>query len=322
MAVALGFGVLALFSVQGRAAAIREVEVGTALESWYHVNPLNEPSLVPPAAGIPPPEPPEDAPALSPFPAGNLHVGVTSGVETARSYVRLATSALTGEIVGGSLRLPLVTDPDSGAVTPEAAELLVCFAPDPGPDDVDGGTGALPEVDCSTSSTAIAQAGDAPVLVADLSSFGELLERGGLALLPGRSAVADQETWRVVIQGSDPADPTSGIRATLTLEVPDPTTGTPDVETGDFSPSFDMPTGFDSGEGLSFDEPRAEVVPVQPDASGPPPPPVEEPPVASGPFGFAPDDGFAYSAVLLLPVSLIAALGWFGTNLTRPISDA
>lgn len=318
MVVALGFGVLALVSLDARAAAPREIEVGTALESWYHVNPVNDPSLLPPAAGLEPPEPPEGTSGASPFPEGNLHVGVTAGVETARSYLRLATSALSGEIIGGALRLPLKTESESGAVSPEAAELLVCFSPDPGPDDMAGGTGALPEVDCSVSSSAVADAANPQFLTADLSPFGGLLEVGGLALLPGRSDVADQETWRAVIQGSDPADPTSGVRATLTVVVPEPTGG-PSVDSGDVG-AFDDSTEFDFSAPPSFAPPPAELAPPAPVEMAPPAPVTDEVPVASGPFAFVPEGGFAYSAVLLLPLSLAAALGWFGTNLTRPIS--
>lgn len=291
-----------LAALPARPAETRQVVVGTSLESWYHV---------PPAAA------PQGLPAASPFPEGNLHVGVTAGSESARSYLRLATAGLPGTIVGGALILPVLDDPAAGSLLPESASLRVCLAESPGEDGVEGGTPPLPPVDCGVSAPALLAEGDQPTFIADLTLFGDLPGTAGLAILPA-AGVAPEATWRVVFQGQ--ADLASGgVRARLEIasaeeDAPAPTNESPSFDLGSAAPDFGAQS-FEPAPSFSLPtptfEPAGPDLAIEPDLdSGPAP-------VAAAPIAFIPD-GFSYPAVLLLPLALIAALGWFGSNLTRP----
>lgn len=304
-AVAVGCLVLAavVLSTDGRALEPRRFAVGTTSESWYNSLPVELPLALP---------------ALSLFPAGNLHVGVVAGQETARSYVRLAAGDLPGDVIGGTLVLPLVTDPTSGSFLPETAALRVCLAEKTGDDGVEGASPPAPAVDCGTSSAAEFVEGDRPAFTVDLGPFGSLLSDYGLALLPD-PGVAPTSVWRVVVKGFDPATPSEGIHGLLDVLVPELGPASESEFAAPADPefgNFDLDSSaFVAGE--SFEA-------FTPAPLGDPDPSVEELEVAqpveafpAAPIAFLPD-GFSYPAVLLMPLALLAALGWFGSNLTRP----
>lgn len=321
----------------GRSAGFETVEVTTSHESWYHVTPLNAPSLLPPAGGVRPPSVPPEVPSLSPFAANRLQVGLVAGVESARTYLRLAAGSVDGEVVGGVLRLPLDLDPGAGSLLPDSSGLVACVARGVGPE-VEGSFGEMPSVDCGTTSPVIAGDGAEPVLTVDLAPFGFLVQDEGIALIPSPAEVAAQDTWRVAIRGADPAEPGQGISATLVVD----SNAASEPSGGDGSGSFDPDqfdsggfgsSGFDPGDYGSGASARGSGEFSQPfdlGAPGTAEPSPSVPPVADfspetpaepfAPIGLI-SDGFAYSSVLLLPLGLIAAFGWFGLHLTRPIEN-
>ncbi len=172
----------------GQGADLSTVEVTTNHESWYHVTPLNAPSALPPAGGVRPPSVPPEVPAISPFAANRLQVGLAGGVESARTYLKLAAGAIDGEVVGGVLRLPLDLDPAAGSLLPESAGLVACVAR--GFDvEAEGSFGPMPAVDCATTSPAVLGEGPDPVLLVDLAPFGFLVQTEGIALLPSAAEI-------------------------------------------------------------------------------------------------------------------------------------
>jgi hypothetical protein len=321
-------GLLAIAIAPGlvRAAAVSEVPVGTSLEAWYHVAPT-EAGVVPSAGGVSPPPVPEGLPAVSPFPAHRLQVGLAAGVETARTYLRLATGSVSGDIVGGTLTLNVDPDPRSGSVTPEAAGLRLCLSATPAAA-AEGAIGGLPPVNCSVSSEGTFAAGDGPTFTFDLAPFATDLGGSALVVVPSGADATARESWRVAIRGTDPADPASRIQAVLAVEETDSDSfeadfgdaGTFDFSTDSTDFDFEGTPGgsvsFDEGQ-LSMPEPAPQQLAAAPAAGAAQPSPDVG---RAAPLAFLPE-GFAYSGVFLLPLALVGTLGWFGANLTRPVSD-
>ena len=105
-------GVLLTFSVGLEASAAPKEQVTTpaAKQAWY--------AQAPPCAAI-------DCsivPLVTPYPEDTLHVSISGGQETARTYLAFPlTVPAHSRLVGGELVLPIDADPAHGSVTPEDA---------------------------------------------------------------------------------------------------------------------------------------------------------------------------------------------------------
>lgn len=295
-----------LFALVGSAPARADTEVivPTAKESWYFTTPVAAPP---------------GAPALSPYPAGTLHVGVSGGQEDSRSYIALDLGSLPAdaEMTGGTLVLP-VAPAAAGTRSPESARLRVCRADDPD-EDVEGSTAPPPAADCSLSADAEYDA-DASVFEADLAQFIGFLD-GGLAIVPRPPAT--EESWHVAFHGREAeGEDAEPITARLELE-----------DAGD---AFEAPPFFDSGAFGADVHPEATFGqsapdpllggPVAPAPRSSPPPTAEVPPAEDGearvvgrPIVLGTSDGFKYSVIFLLPLLLLVAVPYFGHALTAPL---
>src|SRR5207244_8268599 len=105
------------------------------------------------------------------WPAGALHVGLSAGVEDARTYLKLDLGPVPSDatLTGGTLTLPIAPAAD-GTSSPEAAKVVVCFATAPFAAS-QGSPAPPPAVDCTTSAPAQFAAGPPPVLTVDLAPF-------------------------------------------------------------------------------------------------------------------------------------------------------
>ena len=110
-------------------------------EGWYQPNP----SCATPAGCSPAGPPPS-----SPYPAGTLHVGLSAGQETARSYLALPFATFTEMITAGTLTVPLDTAQADGSSSPETAKVQVCLT-SATITAVEGSFDPPPKVDCAAS---------------------------------------------------------------------------------------------------------------------------------------------------------------------------
>jgi hypothetical protein len=319
--LALALSVIAPLARSGPTqAATSSATVGASVESWY-LGPGTQsaPVAVAPLGGLP---------AANPYRAGTLHVGVAGGSETARTYLKLDASSL-GDAPLHAAKLVLPVDPDDGTLTPEAAQLTLCFAPDPGPA-VDGSLSTPPPVDCSASTAATFDATPSPRFVADLAELGiePAVRTGGIALVPSGAAAANRSSWHVAFytRSTAPA-PADAIHADV--ELADATVSSPVI-----APTIDDVSGTAddgvAGELDTLDEPEPafdfrDTPFARLEVAEPSVPPallarptsgavLAQPAATTAP----PDDGFAYSLVLALPLVLVAAFGLLASALSRP----
>jgi hypothetical protein len=283
---ALAFALAIAAIVAAPAAGARDVTVSTSTEAWY--------------ASLPP---------LSARPAGTLHVGVTAGIEDSRTYIALDLRELPSgaEVIGGTLNLPIDIE-DSEAM--HAAAIDVCAAADPGPS-VEGSTDPPPPVDCATH--AQARIGT-DALSVDLAPFADVLRSGGLALVPIGGGT---ESWHVAIWGR--GNP-KHITATTALRDDAPTAPAP-APADDASPTHPAAPVFSApGTEIAGRAPLAILAPPGRAVAR-----AGAPRLGGGATSLAPaapsaPDRYADSVVYLLPLVLLAGVGYLGSALTRPIS--
>lgn len=322
VAGALTAGVL-LLPVPVASAQPAPVTAGTAAEAWYRTLPVQAPAEADPCTlpvGCLPAAP---APLPSQYAAGTLHVGVAGGAEESRTYLALDLSGVEpgAEVTGGTLTLPVATDPSAGTTAPDQAALRACAVTAPVEDGVDGSLTGAPPVDCATSSDAAfvpAEAGAPAAFTVDLAPFAEVLSAGGssLALVP---AEEPGEAWHVAFSRRDrQAEGATPISASLQVaqeQTVEPAPADTGEATFDDAPlTLDTP-GLDAG--ASFAAPPLAAgeqplsAPVTPEVAAP----TAQVPVAAvlaGPF--------AYPAVFLLPLLVAGATGWTGRALTRDLA--
>lgn len=292
--LAVAIGALALGV--GPVRAEQAVEITTAVEAWY---------MTAPNGGVP------GGPAVSPYPAGSLHVGVAAGQEESRSYVALDLGDVDpdAEVVAARLVLPVDVANTRGA---ESASVRICRAPRP-QDAVSGSTAPPPPADCSLTTPAIYRAADA-TFEADLEPMLDVLDEG-IAIV---AAHAEGATWHVAFLGRAGSAP-SKITAVLRLAAPDAAMPAASASS----------TLHDSGALAAALHPES-VAPVPaiglsaPGAVAPLQPP--RPSVAGGgaptlapPLGVAAEEGFRYSVIFGLPLLLLVAVPYFGRALTAPV---
>src|SRR5205823_10646462 len=131
-----------------------------------------------------------------PYPEDTLHVSVTAGQETARTYIAFYLPA--SNLTGGTLTLPLDTSPSDGSVAPDTADLTAClvthsFKP------VRGSLETPPPANCHVSSPATYDAKHSSFTV-DLAAFVSHWTGGtaALAIVPSTTATQGNATWHTV----------------------------------------------------------------------------------------------------------------------------
>jgi hypothetical protein len=290
------------------AARAASTTAHTSDEAWYRPSPCAADVACSTTADTP-----------SPYPAHTLHVSVTAGQESARTYLTLDLSSMDRDAVltGGTLVLPLA-GPDSGSFSPEDAQLRACATSgDVG--DADGSSAAMPEVSCGVSSTATfvaATADERARFEIDLERFVDAWKDGSsasVAIMPTVASLTPATTWSVAFDGKDrDAEDVQPITARLLFEegdkvpaaadMPAITPTAPTRATGDAT-TFSMPR---------LDTPQPAVTRIEPSTSATADARSLVPVVAL-------DGGFAYPAVFLLPLGLLGLCAYLGWALTRPI---
>src|SRR4051812_20396597 len=175
------------------------VQVYDVAEAWY--------SAVPVSTCRPPlPCPPKPVPS-SPYPDDTLHVGVTAGKETARSYVVPDLSLLPFDAVVSSaaMTLPVASGTGDGSVRPETASINACFVTQQVTDGTSGSAETPPAYDASACVPAPYSAADLGYTV-DLGMFFPRWLAGapnyGVALVPDVSKATPGTAWQATFNGS------------------------------------------------------------------------------------------------------------------------
>lgn len=314
------FGVLlaGLFSSVAVAAPKERMTTPTSKEAWY--------AQAPPCSAL-------DCsivPLVTPYPEDTLHVALTGGQETARTYLSFPLPLPSGgELVDGELKLPIDTDPANGSVTPEEAEMVACLTTSKFKS-VRGSLDKPPRTNCRLRKAAIYDEKEIGFTV-DLRRFVTKWKKGhaALALVPSKGAQESQQTWHVVFPAApktdeeQQTDDAPEIIATLTYTIlgqGDPTFGgdpAPPPEAGDASTSFDSgtPPSFNSATDLGASQPVSDLAEAAP--------PTEVTPQGTTPVntfieGFA-GPGFAYPIVWALPLLLLLGFGAVGRALTKEL---
>lgn len=311
----LGAGLVAGAVVLAAAlpAVAASARVGTFSEAWYRGSIIAEDD---PVCGALPVECPKVGAPEGQQPEDTLHVGVSGGRETARTYFELDLAGLPlGRVIdGGSVRLPLA-GPDAGTTAPELADLVACFVPgfiQP----VEGGDPEeAPEVDCSLTAP-LAFGAETETFTFDLGPLttDEVWHSNAfsVAILPSEQALEEGQTWRVAFHGRDrdteDAEPISAnVRYTPpgTPDLGDPTPPPEPPDSGKPSPPGETPgTAFappdppSAQQPPTIEEPSAVQPPQVADAAPTPAPPDDDETLAAAPVVFS----YAYPQVWLLPL--------------------
>ena len=270
----------------------------------------------------------------SPYAAGTLHVGYSGAAEDSRTYLELNLSAIPfgAELSGGTLTLPVATDPQAGTLLPETAALQACLVATSVPDAIDGGINGAQPADCETSSPGVfvPAEGERPAaFTVDLAPFADAWAIGtaALAVVPATEQ-AEGASWHVAFSRRDrEAEGAEPITAELLLA----DGGDSDAPLGTGSgvslppPVEPSSGGFDPGSlaldaGVSFAAP-----PVAAEVTSPVTAPGQAPQAAPLPISSVAtmlDEPYAYPGVFVLPLVMAAAAGWLGRALTRDLAVA
>ena len=297
------------------AASERTVTVFMSSEAWYDETPACV-SLIDCSA----------VPSPSPYPEDTLHVAVTGGQETARTYLAFSSVVPSGgRLTGGTLQLPLDTESGDGSLAPEQAALVACLVTGE-VEPVRGSLAAPPPADCDASSQATYDAKTASFSV-DLAPFVEKWRAGvaALALVPSEEARQPSATWRVVFHAttkeSKDAPP---IVATLAYSMPPPSPSPSTVPSTPPSTGSgtggSLPSGGGSfgGGGGGFSVPTTTTTTTTTTTVGQsaPQPTAVAPPASLA--GYA-GPGFASPIVWALPLLFLVGIGAIGHVLTKDL---
>lgn len=260
-------------------------------------------------------------PPASAHPAETLHVGLSRGRETDRTYVEIDLTRVPSgaSLTGGSLVVP-VADAASGTSGAEGAELLACLAPQKF-EPARGSFASPPPADCSVSAVARFAAGEFRVPLSAFTTRWRDLGFAALALLPSSAALKSGHSWHIAISSQDRGHG-QPMKASLSHGAPEPAA---------FPGAGNADRPAAGASLLTDEEPGVPSAPTLPLAGDPAPglpeetaPEIALPPVRGGglPARAAPSApvGFAYPAVWLLPLALLVAGGVLGRSLTRPVT--
>ena len=309
-------------------------------ESWYQTSPAElgseDPTCALPIGCAPKPSAP-----IQPYPEDTLQIGVAAGRDTARSFVMLDLGKIPDDalITGGTLTLPVLTDPESGSSDPQTADLSACAVIGTVKKARGGAADDEPEFSCESAGTAKYVKGKQPAFTIDLKPLSTALSSGAVAIVPSKKAREDGATWRVAVPAKEHASKET-ITATLTYDQADALGGFPFppgpvAESGgggsvEDASAFDQPAG--SGAAGSFDDPAPPA--QQPQDAGAPAvaapaegaaPQKAKQPVVVGAAEAAPltpvalTDVYFYPGVWLAPLALAGIAGLLARSLTGEI---
>ena len=295
------------------AHADSQMTLTPTVEAWYQPNP----SCATPTGC----QDPTALPANSPYPAGTLHIALTAGQETARSYLALPLSGVVRTITSGSLTVPLDVSQNDGSSNASAAKVQVCVTSATFTA-VEGSFDNPPKIDCSTAVPAAYVEKPQPHLQADLTSLtSKLSSATGLVLLPDATKAGPGDSWRTVFSSHTRSDAAKTPPVTVTLSIADPPADSPDQQ-----PVVSLPDnatsslgGITPAAGTGFAAPPSVDVPT-----------VEAPavtaPHVSAPVNAAPvlvgktiTVGYAYPIVWLLPLAFLLLVPLAARALTRDL---
>ncbi len=268
-------------------------------------------------------------PAANPYPEDTLHVALSAGEETARTYISLSfILPADAELTGGTLELPVDTDPLHGSVAPETAKMIACLSTKRFKE-VRGSLDEPPATKCKVRQGATYNA-ERGLFTVDLDRFVDEWTGGiaALGLRPSDAALEGTDSWHVVFPAAKQERPDQpAIEATLVYTVADQTDDDFDFGGGGGDDPQPLDTGGSSTSsipGPSFD-PFAAPPATQPTTGATPAPSpsavaaTEPVPTAMVPIsGFA-GEGFAYPIVWALPLVLLVLYGAIGRALTKEL---
>jgi hypothetical protein len=313
-AALLVIGAVSLFLSPAHAAADAAKTIGgMTAESWYTSAPAGVCSS---PVGCPAP-----LSGGAVYPADTLHIGVTAGNETARTYVVPDLSQLPpgATILSAALTLPVSSAQGDGTSSPELASVKACLATKPVPDGKAGDLAGQPDVDCAISAAGRydAKANAVSVdIVAFIDAWQSGVARNGVALFPDTSTSAPTDAWHLALNGRKRS---TAPHVSLTLSYDD---AVPVVQAPE-PPVVDAPT-----------TPRPPLTglsaPVEQSAPVPPPafPGATVAPAVGAPISVgltrpvALSSQFRYPMVFLLPFAIAAGLVLFARMFVRDVTAA
>jgi hypothetical protein len=246
-------------------------------------------------------------PPVNPYPEDTLHIAVAGGQEVARTYASFSfTVPSAASLTGGSMTLPVDTNPLHGSLLPDRARMLACLVTEEF-GAVRGSLAVPPAIDCDASSPAVwDEKRDAFTI--ELRPFLAAWQEGeaAVALVPASAAQPSPDAWHVVL----PATPKEGSKAPRITAIIRYTTGRSGSGGPSDIPVLDIPPVGGTGVGFApFPQPPAAQPTVLPAA------PVVQPLYPGGFAGL----GFAYPIVWALPLAVLFGVGAIGRALTKEL---
>jgi hypothetical protein len=249
-------------------------------------------------------------PALSPYPKGTYHVGAALGRQTARAFIGVSLTKRAQTARGGTLSIPLDTNPADGSVAPSTAAINVCVIYQ-SLTSVEGAFVGAPTPNCLPAAPAKYVAKPAPHLVADLAPLGGKLGGvRGFALLP--ASASPTSAWHVVFKLPTDAAPKSELPK-LTLLIGNKAAAHPAKP----QPSAHHHNGAgSSGEAVPAG-PAPELPPAVTSTQPGNPDPVVAPTRTAGHYVTI---GYQYPEIWLLPLVLIVLVPFTIRAMTRDLT--
>lgn len=299
------FAVVAAATLAGSGAAssATATTLRPTAEAWYQPNPTCATPLG--CSGVAPPP-------VSPYPDATLHVGVSGGQETARSFIAFPLRSVTGTITAATLTLPLDTKPLSGDTSSATAHLAVCVTHDP-IEPVAGSFGARPGTDCSAAANAKYVPSPQPHFTVDLAPLVDALTAAtGFVVLPDSTKITPTEAWRVAFSAHDRSDADAPPAPSLSVTVGAAPVDEPAADESVFLPDLNVSlvdpllgTGFAAAPTV-VPTPRAPSI-------------LRVPGTVNAPRAIA-DVHYRYKVVWLLPLLLLALVPAIVRSLTKDLA--
>jgi hypothetical protein len=279
--------------------------VGDRAEAWYSAP---SGSLCLPLVGCLPLPLPLTLPSPLSFPAGTLHVGVTLGSESARSYVVPSLPVDAANLPSsGTLVLPVDSSPLAGTLDLGSSRIQACLTTGRAPAQPAAkaaSAGSPPSIDCKVSTPARYDAAIKAFRV-DLTPFLATWRHGrpehGIALVPGLSGGDRLAEWQVAFDGKGSTSPTiysllanTGAGGPTATPTPSANTTTPPAASS--PPTITVPLPGVGGV----------LPPVAPPAIAPP---------AQAVYLVSPTR-FRYPAIFIAPLAILAGVIFFGRLFT------
>jgi hypothetical protein len=231
-------------------------------------------------------------------------------------------------LTGGTLTLPLATEPEAGTVVPDVANLRACLVEEFVRDDVEGDPTGAPTADCTTMSPAIlvpATSDGPPSFEIDLDPFlSGWVRSGSLALVPAE-APAPTDTWHVAFSAHD-RDVDDTLKISAQLQVREDRAIEPEL---DLSPSKAPDIAFSGRADSLTVDPSASFAAtplefaIEPSLEAAPASAASQPALvaAQAPVVTVVAGRYAYPGVFLLPLGVAFAVAWAGRAFTRDLTS-